>query len=111
MTDIVAALPRPGGRRRPRRRPAVARQAARPVGGAGVPPAVVRDRAFYEAWLKALKTLDFDKLSRNAQVDYLYIRKMAELQIARDGVKLPENPPRKDGHERHPGPGARPRRA
>ncbi len=66
-------------------------------------PAVVRDRAFYEAWLKALGTLDFDKLSRPAQVDYLYIRKMAELQIARDGVKLPENPPRKDDNSGIPG--------
>ena len=54
-----------------------------------------RDRAFYEAWLKALRTLDFDKLSRNAQVDYLYIKKMSEQQIARSGVTLPENPPRK----------------
>jgi uncharacterized protein (DUF885 family) len=87
-----------------------------PAGGGGrgggrgetAPPAagargVVRDRAFYEAWLKALKTVDFDKLSRNAQVDYLYIRKTAELQIARDGVKLPDNPPRKDDKSGIPG--------
>ena len=51
---------------------------------------VVRNRAFYEAWLKALKTLDFDKLSRPAQVDYLYIHRMAKLQIARDGVAARE---------------------
>ena len=54
-----------------------------------------RDKAFYEAWLKALRTLDFDKLSRNAQVDYLYIKKMSEQQIARAGVTLPDDPPRK----------------
>jgi hypothetical protein len=54
-----------------------------------------RDRTFYERWLKALKTLDFDTLSRNAQVDYLYIKKMAEQQIARAGTTLSENPPRK----------------
>lgn len=54
-----------------------------------------RDRAFYERWLKALKTIDFDKLSRNAQVDYLYVKKMAEQQMARVGVVLPETPPRK----------------
>ncbi len=64
---------------------------------------VIRNRAFYEAWLKALKTLDFDKLSRNAQVDYLYIRKMAELQIARDGQVLPQNPPRKEDQSGIPG--------
>ena len=65
---------------------------------------MVRDRAFYEAWLKALRTLDFDKLTRNAQVDYLYIKKMAELQIARDGATLPENPPRKADASGIPGP-------
>ena len=64
----------------------------------------MRDRKFYEDWLKALKTLDFDKLSRNAQVDYLYIKKMAELQIARIGIALPENPPRKTDSSGIPGP-------
>ena len=42
-----------------------------------------RDPAFYASWLSALKSLDFDKLSRNAQVDYLFIRRTAETQIAR----------------------------
>jgi hypothetical protein len=80
--------------------------AARPAssrGAAAAPAPVVRNRAFFEAWLKALKTLDFDKLSRNAQVDYLYIRKMADLQIARDGQVLPENPPRKTDASGIPG--------
>jgi hypothetical protein len=69
---------------------------ARTVRGVDAAPAgTTRGRAFYEAWLKALRTLDFDKLSRNAQVDYLYIKKIAEQQIARIGVTLPDSPPRK----------------
>ena len=40
-----------------------------------------RDRKFYQEWLAALRTLDFDRLSRNAQVDYLFIKKTAEQQI------------------------------
>jgi hypothetical protein len=79
--------------------PAAAAQAAAPSTQAGP----MRDRKFYEAWLKALKTLDFDRLSRNAQVDYLYIKKMAELQIARVGIALPENPPRKADSSGIPG--------
>ena len=87
MTDIVQRFRGPAvtGRR--------GRADAPPA--SSTPPAVVRNKAFYDAWLKALKTLEFDKLSRNAQVDYLFIKKMAELQIARTGVVLPENPPRK----------------
>jgi hypothetical protein len=34
------------------------------------------------AWLAALRSLDFDRLSRNAQVDYLYIKWRAETDIA-----------------------------
>ena len=48
-------------------------------------------------------TLDFDALSRNAQVDYLYIRKAAEQQLARIGVTLPANPPRKTDQSGIPG--------
>jgi hypothetical protein len=115
ITDIVQRFRgstgggRGGGRGETLLPPATAgaRGATSGVGQAASLPApsapVARDRGFYEAWLKALKTLDFDKLSRNAQVDYLYIRKMAELQIARDGVKLPENPPRKEDASGIPG--------
>jgi hypothetical protein len=97
MTDIVQRFrgPAAGGR-------GAGGQAGGAVGQASRLPGI-RDRAFYEAWLKALKTLDFDKLSRTAQVDYLYIRKMAELQIARDGQVLPENPPRKQDASGIPG--------
>ena len=67
-------------------------------------PGVTRDRKFYEDWLKALRRLDFDRLTRNAQVDYLYIKKNAEIQIARLGVTLPPNPPRKTDATGIPGP-------
>jgi hypothetical protein len=56
---------------------------------------VVRDRAFYEGWLKALRTLRFDRLSRTAQIDYLYIKAVATGRAARAHVALPEIPPRK----------------
>jgi len=62
-------------------------------GGAAAAPAP--DTTTYVAWLTALKTLDFDKLSRNAQVDYLYIRHAAETEIARAGTTIPPGPPRK----------------
>ena len=72
----------------------------RGAGGGGP----VRDAAFYEGWLAALKSLDFDKLSRNAQVDYLFIRRTAETQIARANLKLDPNPPRKADSTGIPGP-------
>ena len=58
-------------------------------------PQVVRDRAFYEAWLKALRTLRFDRLSRAAQIDYLYIKALAAQRAARAATELPSSPPRK----------------
>jgi hypothetical protein len=74
-------------------------------GGRGAPPdAPVRDADYYRGWLTALKTLDFDTLSRNAQVDYLFIRKTAEAQIARASLKLDPNPPRKPDSTGIPGP-------
>lgn len=63
-----------------------------------------RDVKFFRDWLAALKTIDFDKLSRNAQVDYLYLKKVAELQIDRVGKPLPPNPPRKQDNSGIPGP-------
>jgi uncharacterized protein (DUF885 family) len=63
-----------------------------------------RDVAFHTAWLTALKSLDFDRLSRNAQVDYLFIRRTAETQIARANLKLEPNPPRKPDSSGIPGP-------
>jgi hypothetical protein len=74
-------------------------------GGRGVAaPQEPRDAAFYSRWLAALATLDFDRLSRNAQVDYLFIRRTAETRIARANLKLDPNPPRKADDSGIPGP-------
>jgi uncharacterized protein (DUF885 family) len=73
-------------------------------GGRGMPSGPPRDVAFYSSWLAALKSLDFDRLSRNAQVDYLFIRRTAETQIARANLKLDPNPPRKTDASGIPGP-------
>ena len=89
-----------GGRGGEAGRAAGAGQTTGPAQGAA---GVVRDRKYFEDWLAALKTLDFDGLSRNAQVDYLFIRKSAEQQIARSGVTLPASPPRKADDSGIPG--------
>ena len=69
MRDIVARFNarRPGGGRGGR--------GGRRGGGSDAGAGAARHDAFYTAWLAALKTLDFDALSRNAQVDYLYIKR------------------------------------
>ncbi|HEX3928641.1 MAG TPA: DUF885 family protein [Gemmatimonadales bacterium] len=90
MTDIVqrfrgVAAGRGGGR------------------GNGAAPPPVRDSTYYNDWLAALKTLDFDHLSRNAQVDYLYLKKRAEIGLGRVDVALPPNPPRKTDDSGIPG--------
>ncbi|MCX6539757.1 MAG: DUF885 family protein [Acidobacteria bacterium] len=64
-------------------------------GGRGGNAAAPVDPKYYVDWLAALKTLDFDTLSRNAQVDYLYLKRTSEARIARASVTLPPNPPRK----------------
>jgi len=51
-------------------------------------PGDTRGPKYYEAWPAALKTLDFEKLSRNAQIDY--IKKRSEIQIAR-ALSSPSN--------------------
>jgi hypothetical protein len=63
----------------------------------------VRDSTWYNGWLAALSTLDFDKLSRNAQVDYLYMKKRAEIDLARIGRALPDSNPRKTDNTGIPG--------
>ncbi len=87
--------------------------AGRGVGGGrgggrgGDPAAAVPAPAglqYYADWLKALTTLNFDALSRNAQVNYLYLKKYSELQLAREGRTLPANPPRKADNSGIPGP-------
>jgi hypothetical protein len=73
-------------------------------GGRGAAAGPPRDTAFYQSWLAALKSLPFEKLSRNAQVDYLFIRRTAETQIARAAAKLDPNPPRRPDSSGIPGP-------
>jgi uncharacterized protein (DUF885 family) len=60
-------------------------------GGGGATP----DTKYFADWLAALKTLDFDALTRNAQVDYLTMKRTADTRIARAGITLPPGPPRK----------------
>lgn len=89
LSDIVARFRGPAGGGRGGGRGTAGQPPAQATPAA---PPVERDRAFYQGWLAALKTLDFKSLSRHAQIDYLYIRKIAEQQIARDGVVLPKDP-------------------
>jgi len=64
-------------------------------GGRGRGAAPARGTDYYTRWLAALKTLDFDRLSRNAQVDYLFIKRRSELEIARANAVPQTNIPRK----------------
>jgi uncharacterized protein (DUF885 family) len=77
--------------------PVVERFLGTPGGRGGRRGAAAPDRApeYYRGWLAALKTVDFDRLSRNAQVDYLFIKKRSELALARAGVVPQKDIPRK----------------
>ena len=79
MRNVVVRFIGPGGGRGGR--------------GATNSPGGGRPRQYYLDWLEALKTLDFDGLTRNAQVDYLFIKKTCERQIARIDF-VPEANPR-----------------
>ena len=80
LRDIVARFNAEGGRGRGGR----GGQAAEPE-----TPAKPRDN---RAWLAALPSLNFDSLSRNAQVDYLYMKWRAETEIAHETEKIPPGP-------------------
>ncbi len=58
-------------------------------------PGSGRPKQYYVEWLAALNTLDFDRLSRNAQVDYLFIKNASQRYLARADTTLDPNPPRK----------------
>lgn len=73
-------------------------------GGRGNAAAPARDRQYYQDWRKALDTLDFDKLTRNAQVDYLFIRKSIETQLARIEAGPQTAAPRKEDNSGITGP-------
>ena len=70
-------------------------QRFRGTGGVRGGAPATRPVTYYERWLAALTTLDFDRLSRNAQVSYLYVKKQAELEIARAAFTPETNAPRK----------------
>ena len=86
--------------------PVVERFRAMTSGGRGRQGAPTLDANFYKQWLAALNTLDFDKLTRNAQVDYLFIKRLCELGVARSGQTLPPaaSNPRKTDNSGIPGP-------
>ncbi len=88
MTAIVDRFAGPGGGRG---------RGATNSAGAG------RTREYYQQWLESLKSLDFDRLSRNAQVDYLFIRNASERQLARMDFTPQENAPRKTDDTGIPG--------
>jgi hypothetical protein len=91
MRDIVARFNAQAGGARGRGRggPPAANAAAAAADSSFSAPAPPRDN---RAWLAALKSLDFDALSRNAQVDYLYIKWRAETDIAHETEKIPPGP-------------------
>jgi uncharacterized protein (DUF885 family) len=88
MTAIVERFVGPGG--------------GRGRGGTNS-PAAGRPREYYQRWLESLKSLDFDRLSRNAQVDYLFIRNASERQLARMDFTPQANAPRKTDDTGIPG--------
>jgi uncharacterized protein (DUF885 family) len=88
MTAIVERFVGPGG--------------GRGRGGTNT-PAAGRPKEYYQQWLESLKSLDFDRLSRNAQVDYLFIRNASERQLARMNFTPQANAPRKTDDTGIPG--------
>ncbi|MFO0842066.1 MAG: DUF885 family protein [Gemmataceae bacterium] len=67
------------------------------LAAAGIAPAGGRDparlallRKQHEGWAEALHKLDFEKLSRDGQVDYLLLRNLIERDLAR--LALPQEP-------------------
>jgi len=75
--------------------PVVQRFLGRAAGGGRGGASEDRAPDYYKGWLTALKTLDFDSLSRNAQVDYLFIKRRSELAIARASAIPQKDIPRK----------------
>ncbi len=75
--------------------PVVQRFMGGAAGGGRGQAVPARPVTYYQQWLTALRTLDFDRLSRNAQVDYLFIKKQSELEIARAAFRPDPNAPRK----------------
>jgi uncharacterized protein (DUF885 family) len=87
MRDIVMRFNREGGRGGGRGYRGGG--AAAPAGGAPPDSQAPRDNT---AWLEALKSLDFDALSHNAKVDYLYIKWRAENDLSHARETIPPGP-------------------
>ena len=85
MRDIVTRFNADGGRGAGGR----GGRGAQPPAETPATPAPKRDN---RAWLEALKSIDFDSLSRNAQVDYLYVKWRAETDIAHEIETIPPGP-------------------
>jgi hypothetical protein len=81
MRDIVERFNAEGGR-----------TGGRGGRGAQPEPATPQPKRDNRAWLKSLESLDFDALSRNAQVDYLYMKWRAETDIAHESENIPAGP-------------------
>jgi len=86
MRDIVARFNSQGNRGGGRG----GRAAGAPA--SGETPAVQPMPRNNRAWLESLKSVDFDALSRNAQVDYLYIKWRAETDLAHETETIPPGP-------------------
>ena len=66
-------------------------------GGAGRGGAAPPAKEYFSGWRAALKTLDFAKLSRFGQVDYLFLRNTLDVQLRRlDQPSRPDIPPKAD---------------
>jgi hypothetical protein len=64
-------------------------------GGPGRGNAAPPTKDYYTGWLAALKKLDFGKLSRFGQIDYLYLRNILDVQIRRFEQPARADVPRK----------------
>lgn len=68
-------------------------EAGRGQSGAGRGAALAPDMKTLAAWRDALKKIAFDKLSRDAQIDYLYMRNTLDVSMARAGRPAAPEPP------------------
>ena len=94
--------PRAPAGRDDRHRPGIRGAPGGGRGGRGDAPEA-RPPSFYQEWLAALKTLDFEKLTRNAQVDYLFIKRTSGRSDRAREDSRSNRDSAKDGRDRHHG--------
>jgi uncharacterized protein (DUF885 family) len=97
MRDIVQKFKsslgrggRGGGGRPETPSPTAPPQAGMQARDQGATSVSLPDRKVLDGWMKALRTLDFNKLSRAGQIAYLYMRNTLEVQLRR--AALPARP-------------------